>query len=76
MAKKDKQNGPVLTLNDKEYDVNSDLNDEQKQIYLHLKNIDDKINQNNFIQQQLKVRKDGSVRMMDGAHGKEEEAEE
>ena len=76
MAKKEKQNGPVLTLNDKEYDVNNDLNDEQKQIYLHLKNIDDKINQNNFIQQQWMVSKDGFVRMMEESLAKEEEAEE
>jgi hypothetical protein len=75
MAKKEKQNGPVLTFNDKEYDVNNDLNDEQKQIYLHLKNIDDKINQNNFIQQQLMVSKDGFVRMMEESLVKEEEAE-
>jgi hypothetical protein len=76
MAKKDKQNGPVLTLNDKEYDVNSDLNDEQKQIYMHLKNIDDKINNNTFVQQQLMVSKDGFVRMMEESLAKEEEAEE
>ena len=76
MAKKEKQNGPILTLNDKEYDVNKDLNDEQKQIYLHLKNIDDKINQNNFIQQQLMVSKDGFVRMMEESLAKEEEAKQ
>lgn len=72
MAKKEKQNGPVLTINDKEYDVNNDLNDEQKQIYLHLKNIDDKINNNAFIQQQLLVSKDGFVRMMEESLAKEE----
>ena len=76
MAKKDKQNGPVLTINDAEYDVNNDLNDEQKQIYLHLKNIDDKINNNAFIQQQLLVSKDGFVHMMEESLAKEEEAEE
>ena len=56
--------------------MNKDLNDEQKQIYLHLKNIDDKINQNNFIQQQLMVSKDGFVRMMEESLAKEEESEE
>ena len=56
MAKKENQS-PKLRLDDKEYDVNKDLNDEQKQIYLHLKNIEDKINSNIFIQQQLAVSK-------------------
>ena len=63
MAKNEKQSPVILTLNDVEYDVNEDFNDEQKQMYLHLKNIDDKINSNNFIQQQLAVSKDGFVRM-------------
>ena len=65
MAKNEKQPPVILTLNDVEYDVNKDLNDEQKQMYLHLKNIDDKINSNNFIQQQLAVSKDGFVRMLE-----------
>jgi hypothetical protein len=56
--------------------VNNDLNDEQKQIYMHLKNIDDKINNNTFVQQQLMVSKDGFVRMMEESLAKEEEAEE
>ena len=47
MAKKENQT-PKLVLNDVEYDVNKDLNDEQKQMYLHLQNIEDKINSNNF----------------------------
>jgi len=77
MAKTQKQPPVILTLNDVEYDVNEDFNDEQKQMYLHLKNIDDKINSNNFIQQQLAVSKDGFVRMLEEsiAKSKEEEAE-
>ena len=77
MAKTQKQQPVILTLNDVEYDVNKDFNDEQKQMYLHLKNIDDKINSNNFIQQQLAVSKDGFVRMLEEsiAKSKEEEAE-
>lgn len=54
MAKKENQS-PKCTLNDKEYDVNEDFNDEQKKMYLHLKNIDDKINSNLFMQEQLGV---------------------
>ena len=62
---KTKEPSPKLNINDKEYDVNDDLNDEQKQLYIHLKNIDDKINSNNFIQQQLAVSRDGFVRLME-----------
>ena len=77
MAKNEKQPPVILTLNDVEYDVNEDFNDEQKQMYLHLKNIDDKINSNNFIQQQLAVSKDGFVRLLEEsiAKSKEEEVE-
>jgi len=75
MAKNEKQPPVILTLNDVEYDVNEDFNDEQKQMYLHLKNIDDKINSNNFIQQQLAVSKDGFVRMLEESLAKSDEVE-
>ena len=65
MAKKENQSPVILTLNGVEYDVNKDFNDEQKRMYLHLKNIDDKINSNNFIQQQLAVSKDGFIRLLE-----------
>ena len=65
MAKKEKQSPVILTLNGVEYDVNKDFNDEQKRLYLHLKNIDDKINSNNFIQEQLGVSRDGFVRILE-----------
>ena len=74
MAKKENQS-PILTLNDVEYDVNEDFNDEQKQMYLHLKNIDDKINSNNFIQQQLAVSKDGFVRLLEESLAKSDDKE-
>ena len=48
------------------------INDEQKQLYIHLKNIDDKINSNNFIQQQLAVSRDGFVRLMEESIAKSE----
>ena len=73
MAKKEKQPPVILTLNDVAYDVNEDFNDEQKQMYLHLKNIDDKINSNNFIQQQLAVSKDGFVRMLEESLAKSDD---
>ena len=65
MAKKEKQSPVILTLNGVEYDVNKDFNDEQKRLYLHLKNIDDKIKSNNFIQEQLGVSRDGFVRILE-----------
>jgi hypothetical protein len=76
VAKKENDTSPKLNINDKEYDVNDDLNDEQKQLYIHLKNIDDKINSNNFIQQQLAVSRDGFVRLMEESIAKAEEEPE
>ena len=72
MAKKENQS-PILTLNDVEYDVNEDFNDEQKRLYLHLKNIDDKINSNNFIQEQLGVSRDGFVRILEESLAKSDD---
>ena len=42
-------------------------------MYLHLKNIDDKINSNNFIQQQLAVSKDGFVRLLEESLAKSDD---
>jgi hypothetical protein len=75
MAKKENQM-PKLVLNDVEYDVNKDLNDEQKQMYFHLQNIEDKINSNNFIQQQLAVSKDGFIRLLEESLAKGQAEEE
>ena len=75
MAEKENQM-PKLVLNDVEYDVNKDLNDEQKQMYLHLQNIEDKINSNNFIQQQLAVSKDGFIRLLEESLAKGSAEEE
>ena len=75
MAKTKKETPVILKLNDVEYDVNKDFNDEQKRMYLHLKNIDDKINSNNFIQEQLGVSRDGFVRLLEESLAKTEEVE-
>lgn len=75
MAKKENQS-PKLVLNGKEYDVNKDLNDEQKQMYLHLENIESKINSNNFIQQQLAVNKDAFIRLLEESLAKSSEESE
>ena len=76
MAKKEKQPPVILTLNGVEYDINKDFNDEQKRLYLHLKNIDDKINSNNFIQEQLGVSRDGFVRILEESIAKGSAEEE
>lgn len=76
MAKKENQPPVILTLNGVEYDVNKDFNDEQKRLYLHLKNIDDKINSNNFIQEQLGVSRDGFVRILEESLAKGSAEEE
>ena len=75
MAKKENQS-PKLVLNGKEYDVNEDFNDEQKQMYLHLENIESKINSNNFIQQQLAVNKDAFIRLLEESLAKSSEESE
>ena len=75
MAKKENQS-PKLVLNDVEYDVNKDWNDEQKQMYLHLENIESKINSNNFIQQQLAVNKDAFIRLLEESLAKSNEESE
>ena len=61
MAKtKDKQ--PELTLDDKGYFFD-DMSEKQKGIYLHLKNVNDKIQSNGFIGEQLEVTKDALIQM-------------
>jgi hypothetical protein len=76
MAKTKESTSPKLILNDKEYDVINDLNDEQKVLYSHLKNIEDKLNNNNFIQQQLMVSKDGFIRLLEESFKPKDSEEE
>jgi len=64
VAKKENQKPVLLMLNGVEYDVNKDFNDEQKRMYLHLKNLDEKINSNNFIQEQLGVNKEAFIKLL------------
>ena len=76
MAKKEKQPPVILTLNGVEYDVNKDFNHEQKRLYLHLKNIDDKINSHNFNQEQIGVSRDWFVRSLEESIAKGSAEEE
>tara|TARA_R100000234_G_C4895132_1_gene133220 strand:+ start:39 stop:266 length:228 start_codon:yes stop_codon:yes gene_type:complete len=75
MAKKENQKPVLLTLNGVEYDVNKDFNDEQKRMYLHLKNLDEKINSNNFIQEQLSVNKEAFIKLLQESLKKEDSKE-
>ena len=75
MAKKENQKPVLLTLNGVEYDVNKDFNDEQKRMYLHLKNIDEKINSNNFIQEQLSVNKEAFIKLLQDSLKKDDSEE-
>ncbi len=61
MAKtKDKK--PELTLDDKGYFFD-DMSEKQKGIYLHLKNVNDKIQSNGFLGEQLEVTKGALIQM-------------
>jgi len=61
MAKtKDKQ--PELTLDDKRYFFDK-MTEKQKGIYLHLKNVNDKIQSNGFLGEQLEVTKGALIQM-------------
>ena len=75
MAKKENQKPVLLTLNGVEYDVKRDFNDEQKRMYLHLKNIDEKINSNNFIQEQLSVNKEAFIKLLQDSLKKDDSEE-
>jgi hypothetical protein len=45
-------------------------------MYLHLENIESKINSNNFIQQQLAVNKDAFIRLLEESLAKSNEESE
>jgi|TARA_R100000482_G_scaffold124916_1_gene79847 uncharacterized membrane protein YiaA len=57
---KDKQ--PELTLDDKGYFFD-EMSEKQKGIYLHLKNVNDKIQSNGFLGEQLEVTKGALIQM-------------
>ena len=60
MAKKEKEQKPVLSLDDKEY-VIEDMSDEQKQMINHINDMQNKINTNVFIHEQLEVGKEAFI---------------
>ena len=60
MAKKEKKEKPVLSLDGKEY-VIEDMTDEEKQMINHINDMQNKINTNAFIREQLEVGKEAFI---------------
>ena len=74
MAKKQKEDKPVLSLDGKEY-VIEDMTDEEKQMINHINDMQNKINTNAFMREQLEVGKEAFiVRLRESLNA--EEAEE
>ena len=63
MAKKEKKEQPVLSLDGKEY-VIEDMTDEEKQMINHINDMQNKINTNLFIREQLEVGKEAFIGMI------------
>ena len=60
MAKKQKEDKPVLNLDGKEY-VIEDMTDEEKQMINHINDMQTKINTNAFMREQLEVCKEAVI---------------
>ena len=63
MAKKEKEQKPVLNLDDKEY-VIEDMTDEQKMMVNHINDLQNKQNTNQFMADQLQVGKEAFINML------------
>jgi len=75
MAKKEKEQKPVLTFDDKEYII-EDMTDEQKGILNHINDLQNKMNSMQFNLEQLNVGKDSFIEKLRESlkEDKEEEA--
>ena len=60
MAKKQKEEKPVLNLDGKEYGI-EDMTDEEKQMINHINDMQNKINTNSFMREQLEVGKEAFI---------------
>ena len=76
MAKKEKEQKPVLTFDDKEYII-EDMTDEQKALINHINDLQNKINSMQFNLDQISVGKDAFIEKLREAlvEDKEKEAE-
>ena len=63
MAKKEKEQKPVLNLDDKEYII-EDMTDEQKMMVNHINDLQNKQNTNQFMADQLSVGKEAFVNLL------------
>ena len=63
MAKKEKEQKPVLNLDDKEY-VIEDMTDEQKMMVNHINDLQNKQNTNQFMAEQLAVGKEAFINLL------------
>ena len=63
MAKKEKEKKPVLNFDDKEY-VIEDMTDEQKMMVIHINDLQNKQNTNQFMADQLAVGKEAFINML------------
>jgi hypothetical protein len=63
MAKKENKKSDILTLSDKQYEIDK-MSDEQKMMVAHLRDIQNKQASNRFIADQLQVGHDGFVAML------------
>ena len=63
MAKKEKEQKPVLNLDDKEYII-EDMTDEQKMMVNHINDLQNKQNTNQFMADQLSVGKEAFINML------------
>ena len=75
MAKKEKEQKPVLNLNDKEY-VIEDMADEEKQMLNHINDMQNKLNTNAFVKEQLEVGKEAFINMLRNCLESEKEPKE
>jgi len=75
MAKKEKKEQPVLSLDGKEY-VIEDMTDEEKQMINHINDMQNKINTNVFIHEQLEVGKEAFIVRLRESLTAEKEPEE
>jgi len=76
MAKKEKEQKPVLTFDDKEYII-EDMTDEQKALLNHINDLQNKMNSMQFNLDQVSVGKDAFIEKLREslAEDKKEEAE-
>ena len=76
MAKKEKEQKPVLTFDDKEYII-EDMTDEQKALLNHINDLQNKMNSMQFNLDQVSVGKDAFIEKLREAldEDKDKEAE-